>query len=76
MGVVSAAEANGNSGGDAGRWEGQMADASQDKPDLTNGIPEGDLADGAMLDSTNTDAAPTATLKTGREEQPKTSSSA
>src|SRR5207253_9871708 len=27
----------------------QMPDASQDKPDLTNGIPEGDLADGAML---------------------------
>ena len=26
-----------------------MADASQDKADLTNGIPEGDLADGAML---------------------------
>ena len=26
-----------------------MAEASQDKPDLTNGIPEGDLADGAML---------------------------
>jgi NADPH-dependent 2,4-dienoyl-CoA reductase/sulfur reductase-like enzyme/nitrite reductase/ring-hydroxylating ferredoxin subunit len=26
-----------------------MPDASQDKPDLTNGIPEGDLADGAML---------------------------
>src|SRR5262252_6590621 len=26
-----------------------MPDASQDKPELTNGIPEGDLADGAML---------------------------
>ena len=26
-----------------------MPDASQDKRDLTNGIPEGDLADGAML---------------------------
>ena len=26
-----------------------MAEASQDKPDLTNGIPESDLADGAML---------------------------
>src|SRR6516162_541663 len=26
-----------------------MPDVSQDKPDLTNGIPEGDLADGAML---------------------------
>src|SRR5215472_6234426 len=26
-----------------------MPDASQDKPDLTNGIPEGDLADGGML---------------------------
>src|SRR5215813_10095321 len=26
-----------------------MADASQDKPDLTNGIPEGDLADDTML---------------------------
>jgi apoptosis-inducing factor 3 len=26
-----------------------MAEASQDRPDLTSGIPEGDLADGAML---------------------------
>src|SRR5437764_807840 len=26
-----------------------MSDASHDKPDLTNGIPEGDLADGTML---------------------------
>ena len=26
-----------------------MPEASQDKPDLTNGIPEGDLADGAIL---------------------------
>src|SRR5215471_12055815 len=26
-----------------------MPDASQDKPDLTNGIPEDDLADGTML---------------------------
>jgi hypothetical protein len=26
-----------------------MPDASQDKPDLANGIPESDLADGAML---------------------------
>ena len=26
-----------------------MSDASQDKPDLTKGIPEGDLADGGML---------------------------
>jgi NADPH-dependent 2,4-dienoyl-CoA reductase/sulfur reductase-like enzyme/nitrite reductase/ring-hydroxylating ferredoxin subunit len=26
-----------------------MPEASQDKPDLTNGIPEGDIADGAML---------------------------
>jgi apoptosis-inducing factor 3 len=26
-----------------------MPDASQDKPDLTNGIPEGDLADGGMI---------------------------
>ena len=26
-----------------------MTDASQDKPDLRNGIPEGDLADGMML---------------------------
>ena len=26
-----------------------MPEASQDKPDLTNGIPEGDLTDGAML---------------------------
>src|SRR6266446_6504211 len=26
-----------------------MAETSQDKPDLTKGIPEGDLADGAML---------------------------
>ena len=26
-----------------------MAEASQDKPDLTNGVPENDLGDGAML---------------------------
>src|SRR5215471_3730810 len=26
-----------------------MPDASHDKPDLTNGIPEGDLTDGAMV---------------------------
>lgn len=26
-----------------------MVETSQDKPDLTKGIPEGDLADGAML---------------------------
>jgi len=26
-----------------------MAEASHDKPDLTNGVPENDLDDGAML---------------------------
>ena len=32
-----------------GRLEGEMADAGQDKPDLTKGVPESDLEDGAML---------------------------